>query len=245
MSHVMATSMQLTNCFFIAFAAMLLIPWLHCHGKWEGLFFLEVGMVTMYFDFYTVPLVTMGFPLMYLYILKQQKGTVLSLQKILGNVAAWFAGYVLMWIAKLSLTSLLTSVDALSQGFGSFFSRVGIQKDAKLEKYYSVEAAFQGVREAVFSDEAGAVVYLLCVGALLVIVLCRVVRGCVSFADFRSAAPYLLFAAIPMVWFVVTKQPVAIHYYFQYRTIALTHWAGGVFLYTLLGTKNRELMHTK
>ena len=44
---------------------MLLIPWLHRHGKWEGLFFMEVGMLTMYFDFYTVPLVTLGFPLLY------------------------------------------------------------------------------------------------------------------------------------------------------------------------------------
>jgi len=31
--HVLATSMQFTCCFFIAFAAMLLVPWLHRHGK--------------------------------------------------------------------------------------------------------------------------------------------------------------------------------------------------------------------
>ena len=72
--HVMATSMQFTCCFLIAFLAMLLVPWLHRHEKWEGLFFLELGMITMYFDFYTVPLITVGFPLLYLQILKQESG---------------------------------------------------------------------------------------------------------------------------------------------------------------------------
>ena len=238
--HVMATSMQLTCCFFIAFTAMLLIPWLNRHSKWEGLFFMEVGMITMYFDFYTVPLVTLGFPLMYLTILKQEKSAPVSWKRLLRNVAVWFAGYGLMWMAKLTLTSLLTSVDALTQGLNSFFSRVGIEKDAKLEKYYSVKAAFEGVAEAVFSDETGAAVYLLCAGLILAVVLYKVMRGRVSSQSFRNSAPYLFFAAIPLVWFVITKQPVAIHYYFQYRTIALTHWAAGVFLYYLLRTNTRE-----
>jgi len=243
--HVMATSMQLTCCFFIAFAGMLLIPWLHHHEKWEALFFMEVGMITMYFDFYTVPLVTMGFPLLYLCILKQEKTTSVSFGNLFRNLFAWFMGYGFMWIAKLSLTSLLTSVDALSQGFQSFFSRVGIEKDAELTEFYSVKAAFEGVREAVFSDETGAVIYLLCIGIILAIVLYKVLKRHTSFENFRNAVPYLLFATIPMIWFVITKQPIAIHYYFQYRTIALTHWAAGVFLYYLLPARSRELIKTK
>lgn len=241
--HVMATSMQLTCCFFIAFGAMLLIPWLHRHGKWEGLFFMELGMITMYFDFYTVPLVTMGFPLMYLCILKREEKLEVPVRSLLPNMAAWFGGYVCMWIAKLTLTTLLTSVNAFSQGFESFFSRVGIEKDAELAQFYSLEAAFEGVRTAVFSDEQGAVVYLLAVGLILAVVLWKVLRGRVSAENFRHAAPYLLFAVIPMVWFVITKQPIAIHYYFQYRTIALTHWAAGVFFCCLLSAKKKEQIH--
>lgn len=243
--HVMATSMQLTSCFLIAFAAMLLIPWLHHHEKWEALFFMEVGMITMYFDFYTVPLVTMGFPLMYLYILKQEKAVSVPVSNLFRNMTAWFMGYGFMWIAKLVLTSLLTSVNALSQGFESFFSRVGIEKDAELTEYYSVEAAFEGVRKAVFSDEVGAAVYLVCAGVILAVVLYKMLRGRITFENFQNAVPYLFFAGIPVVWFVITKQPVAIHYYFQYRTIALTHWAAGVFLHYLLPAKNRALTTAK
>lgn len=239
--HVMATSMQLTCCFFIAFGAMLLIPWLHRHEKWEGLFFMELGMITMYFDFYTVPLVTMGFPLLYLFVLKREEAARYSFGKLLRNMLTWLLGYGFMWIAKLGLTSLLTSEDALFEGIQSFFSRVGIQKDTNLTKYYSVEAAFEGVQEAVFSDKTGAVVYLLCAGLILAAVLYQALRGRTSFVHLRNAAPCLLFAVIPLVWFVITKQPIAIHYFFQYRSIALTHWGAGVFLYYLLPAKQKEL----
>lgn len=238
--HVMATSMQLTCCFFIAFGAMLLIPWLHRHEKWEGLFFMELGMLTMYFDFYTVPLVTMGFPLVYLLILRQEHGESVAWKPIFRNIGIWFLGYGLMWVAKLSLTSLLTSENALLDGFHSLFSRIGVEKDLDQIQSYSVRAAFDGIRETVFSDETGMIVYLLCAGVILVVAVCKVLRGRVSAGDFRKAAPYLFFAAIPLIWFVITRQPVAIHYFFQYRTIALTHWAAGVFLHYLLSAKNLE-----
>lgn len=243
--HVMATSMQLSCCFFIAFAAMLLIPWLHCHEKWETLFFMELGMATMYFDFYTVPLVTLGFPLLYLWVLKQEKGTPGSWKLLLKDMVSWLLGYGCMWIAKLTLTSLLTSQNALKHGFQSFFSRVGIQKDAELAKYYSLEAAFEGIRKAVFSDEMGAVVYLTCAAVILTVVLYKVLRRKTSLADLRNAAPYLLLAVLPLIWFVITKQPVAIHYFFQYRSIALTHWGAAVFLHYLLPAKSKELTITQ
>lgn len=238
--HVMATSMQLTCCFFIAFLAMLLIPWLRRNPKWEGLFFMEIGMLTMYFDFYTVPLVTVGFPLMYLCLMKQEESETVSFGNLLRNLGVWFAGYGLMWIAKLSLTTLLTEENALEFGLTSLFTRVGIAKDAELSQYYSLQPAFEGIRKTVFSDELGAEVYLLCAGVVLALVLWKVLRGCASLKTLQKAVPYLFFAAIPLVWFVITRQPVAIHYFFQYRTIALTHWGAGVFLYYLLSSKNRK-----
>jgi hypothetical protein len=243
--HVMATSMQFTCCFFIAFLAMLLIPWLKRNPKWEGLFFMELGMLTMYFDFYTVPLVTMGFPLLYLCILKQEAGEPILNKTLLRNVAAWFAGYGLMWVAKLALTSALTNQNALADGFESFFKRIGVAKDAGTIQYYSLEAAAEGLRKAIFSDELGAVVYLLGAGIVVAVVLLKLIRRQASFGSFRDAAPYLLFVGIPLVWFVITKQPVAIHYFFQYRTVALTHWAVGMFLYYLLPARRKELISTK
>ena len=238
--HVMATSMQFTCCFFIAFAAMLLVPWLYRHPKWEGLFFLELGILTMYFDFYTVPLVTLGFPMVYLWILRQEGSSPGTFRTVFRNMALWFLGYGGMWITKLTLTTLMTSENALQHGLESLLSRVGIRKDVQLDQYYSLEAAVDGLQESIFSDDAGRVVYLLCAGILLAVVLWKVFRGHVPRENFRMAAPYLFFGSIPLIWFVITKQPIALHFFFQYRTIALTHWAAGVFLCYLLPAKSRE-----
>ena len=87
----------------------------------------------------------------------------------------------------------------------------------------------------------GTAIYLLCVGAIFSIVLMKLIRGHGSARTFRNAAVYLLFVAIPFIWFVITKQPIALHYFFQYRTIALSYWATGVFLHYLLSAKRTEM----
>ena len=239
--YVMATSMQFTCCFLIAFLAMLLVPRIYDRPAWQGLFFMEIGMMTMYFDFYTVPLITMGFPLLYLCILKRKDGGNISWKRLWGNMGAWFAGYGGMWISKLVLTSLLTSDNTLQQGLQSFATRVGIQKDAELEEFYSLDFAMERLQGAIFSDEIGKVLYLLCVAVILAAVIFKLLKGHISGRLLRDSLPFLMLAVLPLLWFVITKQPVAIHAFFQYRTIALTHWASGVFLYQLLTAKNREL----
>ena len=241
--YVMATSMQFTCCFLIAFVAMLLVPWLSRHEQWEGLFFMECGMMAMYFDFYTVPMVTVGFPLLYLCILKRDRAVDVTIKKILKNFGIWFAGYGFMWIAKLVLTSALTSDNALQTGLDSLFKRVGIEKTQGLEQYYSVKAAFDAVAEAVFAETTGMVVWLLGLGILLVVVSYKLLKGHASMKNLRGSVPYLLLAAVPFLWFVITKQPVAIHGYFQYRNIALSYWAMGVFLYFLFEKKEQACIN--
>ena len=236
--HIIATSMQFSCCFIIMFIAMLLIPWLYRNPKWETLFFMEVGMLTMYFDFYTVPLITLGFPLVYLYVLRMERDMPIEGKTIFKDCLAWFLGYGFMWIARMVLTTVLTSVNSLEAGFLSFFQRTGIVVVEDLQEYYSASKAFAGIREAVFSDATGKTVYT--VGAVLIVawIIIRIARGKLHLDKYRYSLFFVLMAVAPLVWFYITKQPIAIHYYFQYRSIALTHWSAGVFFYSLVGREN-------
>jgi len=241
--HIIATSMQYTCCFLIMFLTMLMIPWLHQNPRFETLFFMEIGMITMYFDFYTVPLITIGFPLVYLQVLRMEEKAMLSPKGILKDLTAWFLGYGLMWIARLTITTVLTSENALESGIVSFLGRIGVQKVEELKEYYSVKMAFDGIREAMFSDGTGQTVYLIGATVIFVYVLVQILRKKANWGNWQYGVFFFIMAALPLGWFYITKQPIAIHYYFQYRSIALTHWSAGVFIYSILN-KDAKLSNT-
>ena len=132
-----------------------------------------------------------------------------------------------MWIAKLTLTTVLTSVNSLYEGFSSFTARVGLEKRADLEEYYSLQKLWDALKDAIFADDIGRLVYVMGFMAILVFVLIRVRKNRVPGKCLRNGLPALFVAVMPVIWFLLTVQPTAIHAYFQYRTIALTYWAVG------------------
>ena len=232
--HVIVNSMQYCCCFFIMFAAMLLTPAVHKCPQWEGLFFMEIGVVTMYFDFYTVPLITLGFPMVYLCALRLREGDALSGKRLAGNVLLWFAGYVLMWLAKLVLTSLLTEVNAVANGLGALMGRLGVTQTEGLEEYYSLELAMERLKDVLFCDREGMVLFLAVLAAVVLAVVWCALRRKAAAEAVKSLWLLPVIAALPFVWFLATIQPLAMHHYFQYRVIALTYWAAGTFVYFLL-----------
>lgn len=227
--QIVVNTVQFCICFIIAFTAMIFIPWLSRHTKYETLFFMELGIITMYFDFYTVPLITLGLPLIYLYCIHSANNHTFTRKKIALIFLSWFAGYAFMWVAKLCLTTILTEVDGISNGLGAFASRMGVNKNPDLMKYYSVSLAFEKLFQTLVSDTEGCIIIV----TSLVVMICT---GCVQF--FRRRIPVkrfgqnktlLLLACVPFIWFAATAQPTAIHSWFQYRSVVITYWALGIY----------------
>lgn len=232
--HVAAVSLQFSCCFFIAFLAMLLVPKIRQKPGWESLFFLELGILTQYFDFYTTPILTFALPMTYLYILRSRDGNPNESKTIGRNALSWSAGYGLMWLAKLTLTTLLTDVNALGQGFSSFSGRIGIEKVSGMESYYNPIAALRAVFVSLYSDREGKLILFAAVAILVLLLLYRFLRDKHSLQDLLPHWQLLLIAALPVIWFMVAAQPTANHHWFQYRGIAATFWAGFVYLQFLL-----------
>lgn len=242
--HVAAVSLQFSCCFFLAFLAMLLVPRIHRNPGWESLFFLELGILTQYFDFYTTPILTFALPMTYLYILHYQSGEKCSCLHVLKEFGIWFAAYVLMWLAKLTLTSLFTPVNALAQGFASFSGRIGIEKVSGMESYYNPIAALRSVFVSLYSDPAGKLVLFAAAAITFALLLVRFLRDKHQPRELLNHWPLLLIAALPVVWFIVAAQPTANHHWFQYRGIAASFWAGFVYLQYLLQRKADSTVST-
>lgn len=235
--HVIAVSLQFSCCFFIAFLAMLLMPRVSQRPAWESLFFLELGILTQYFDFYTTPVLTFVLPMTYLYILRTQSDVQPGLSQIGRNALSWSAGYGFMWLAKLILTTLLTDVNGLGTGFTSFMGRIGIEKTAGMEDYYNPLAALRTVAASLYSDHEGKLILFAAVALFFLFVLAAFLRGKHHPRELLSHWNLLVLAALPIIWFMAAAQPTANHHWFQYRSIAATFWAGLVYLQFLFDRK--------
>lgn len=235
--HVIAVSLQFSCCFLMAFAAMLAVPWVHRTEKWESLFFLELGILTQYFDFYTTPIITFALPMTYLYLLQKEDVPASQLKRIGADAGAWCAGYGLMWLAKLTLTSLLTDANGLGQGFASFSGRVGIEKVSGMESYYSPVASLRSVFVSLYSDSEGKLILLAAIVLVLLALVYCFFRKKPGLQALLSHCPLLLIAALPVIWFIAAAQPTANHHWFQYRGICASFWAGFVYLQLFFQTR--------
>lgn len=228
--QVLCNSLQYSCCFILALLALFFIPIVIQKGK-EIPFFLLLGMMTMYFDFYTSPLVVLGYPLIFMILLKtnEKPNVKLSLLSIVG----WGIGYGTMWIMKLLCATLFTSVNGFSNGFHSFAARVGITKRSDLIEYYDIGKAFRALIRVALPDTLSRIIACITILCMIIVLIFCIIYNklkhdqCVNYIT-------LLFPIIcTALWYMIAAQPTAIHAYFQYRNLSIVVFSGMMF-YSLL-----------
>lgn len=244
--NIICDSIQYSTCFFIAFLAMLLVPWIHNNPKYEKLFFLEIGMLTMYFDFYTTPILTFGFPMIYLYILRAMDGQETSWKWVMGNGLTWLVSYGLMWIAKLVLVSLLTPLNGFENSIGLFFHHTNLSHLSEVNFFEMMLTSMQKAWKPLFPSGIDERIGFFIIAALMVYLISQGVHRKIIVSDCRRYSSMLLIALLPMIWFATANRAMQNHYCFQYRSIAMVLWAVGVY-FILVGMKcekNKNLPET-
>lgn len=228
--YVICNSVQFSICFVIAFLAMLCVPWIESNPKYEKLFFMEIGMLTMYFDFYTTPIITFGFPLIFLYAVRAHTGRKMGVKEILTDAVVWFLSYVAMWFTKLVLTSTFTSLDAIDNGISSLFKWMGVNAAHQGSTQYNAFYALGGVIYALVSDVEGIKIaaVLLTLGIILMTIIVK--RNDIGLKKLLENKSLLLVSVFPLLWFAIASEPTAVHFWFQYRSVAMTFWAIGAYL---------------
>lgn len=215
-------SLSLSICFYVLTAAILVqlkMDRLLSRRGWYGLFFLMVGMATVYFDFLTYPLVTLVYPLgIYLYFHGSTfKKDIIGIIK---NSVEWSIGYVGMWAAKWILADCLTGSTCIQDAVETIFIRTGsAQGYSKIGGFFSVLAKnFQP-----FLNWC----YILI--AILFAVLFFAGMSKTFFRKIKSnlpgAASYFLLASYPFVWFFLTQNHSEQHWQFTCRILAASVFA--------------------
>lgn len=220
--HIICNSLQFSNCFLIAFVAMLLVPKIVENREKWFLFFWELGIVTMYFDFYTTPLITFAFPAIYLWLLTRRDKVRLTNRDILLAVGVWLAGYFLMWITKLILTDIFTSASGIKTGL----SAMGNWTVRPVQgNFITPIHTFYRIAAAIVADSEGACIWGIAILTILFITIKTKKDRSIYSKNIIANKDLLLFIGFICLWFLITYKPTAVHYYFQYRSIAICYWS--------------------
>lgn len=238
---VISDCLQYSCCFLIAFAAMLFMPWVVTQNSIiEKLVFFEIGIITMYFDFYTTPVITLGFPLLYLYLLCQTKGKTKTAREIFGNAVMWLIGYGSMWIAKLMLTTAFTSYNGFENGFSSLIGWLNPVNSNGGNAFLLPISAIINVIIVILTDRKGVLVYAF-TGVVICFMVCRAVKQKNLSVDIlKKNINILIIGSFPILWFIVAAKPTSTHSSFQYRSVALIYWCLFSWLSLAYTTKNKS-----
>ena len=202
--YVMQFSVQFAWVLILALATIL---WMTYHRDMKpaqcGLLLFVTGSLTAYFDLITVPTLTLGLPLVAWVALQQQGDWLRGIGNLLLLALWWLAGYVLTWLAKWGLATLLTDSNIFADAY------------VEATSWNNNSSSYIG---AAFGNCLSKVQWFyVAVPALLLTVL-AVVRP--QKGGWRMALQYLLVMLIPLVYYLLMAHPAAHHSWFNYRALA-------------------------
>lgn len=181
------------------------------------LFFI-IGSITVFIDFLTAPLVTLGLPLIIYLLLSQKynknlKEIILSLVKI---CIAWGLGYALTWMSKWVITQVMLGRPVISQAIEQAKFRINLGTN----KLGYSDVVIKNIR---FLSEN---VVLAILSLLIIYIVGNLIlknKKDINFKqNWKNAVPYIITAIFPFMWYLVLQEHSYIHSFFTYRILIVT-----------------------
>ncbi len=237
-------SLQYAAVFYLTFLFMLLI--LHygerlSQEKLILLFFL-VGILTSFFDLLTVPLLTLGLPLIALLGLrlfhelpagKSALGSTLQLSVF------WALGYGLFWASKWLIGGLVLKADVLSDAVSAALMRLNVPEYTDPGKHFdrlpvilkNIKSLFPSFPFSFLAFAGAALGVAAAFGAGFL--LAR--RGHeTKRTPFRDLFPLALVTLYPFLWYCVLTNHSGIHAFFTCKLLSITIFGGLMLLLCFL-----------
>lgn len=232
-----AMCLQYADIYIISmfFTCMVLFAdkWLANNNRYVLLFAIN-GIMVSYFDFFTYPLVALGFPLIAL-LLVQHNDNKCSFRKILQYSCSWGIAYIAMWAGKFAVAELFTDRDVFKEAINQVIFRtvgdassVGIAND-------SYAATLRAMGRIVTEPPMLLLLLLLGVGVCLLSLFEKKKIRNGNFKDgFVVNLPFLFITILPFIYYLVVKNHSVVHPWIEYRELALSVFGVGIIISNLL-----------
>ncbi|MCL2403698.1 MAG: hypothetical protein FWC86_05690 [Coriobacteriia bacterium] len=224
-SWIAPLGFQFFTSYLIAFLATLVLYWMLQRSKrhqWILPFFLVVGVLTVFFDFLTTPLLTFLLPLALYLLWSIRVREEQSLMKTVSAGAAWLVGYAGFWFTKWLITGALYSFEHANSEFAhALTQRSGIEEGGISYRF----AAIYNNLYQLFAAHPDGTLHMTDFFAIvaLTLVLLAVIWWLLfrfsgtSKEQLKRALPMLLVVAGPYVWYFAVAHHSTFHSWFTYR----------------------------
>jgi len=197
------------------------------------IFFLIIGIVVVYVDFLTYPIVSFLLPLLTYMILKKKEllsSTKKGVLAAISYLAFWGIGYVGMWMMKWIVGTIMTGgkENAIAEGFEQIVYRSGNGG----VHYGFFETAFENIKMLFIVPIIIAV--FIAIIAVIIFVIVKKIR---IKLNPNVVIPVLFVGLIPFMWYFGAREHSMDHAYFTFRNLAGTVMAVAIAVFETIFSK--------
>ena len=224
-------SLQGTSVFLIATIASIIL--LSRDIKDKLMFFMVIGGITSFFDFLTVPIVTLGIPLLiYAMIGNKENSTYKKFYLEISKCCiCWAVGYLGVWITKWILVDLVYNKKLIS----SVIEQAKYRTTNSGQKCRFLDVMIQNL----------SIIRLQFFWALIITIILLVIK-IVKIKDlkrikfnYKEIVIYLCIGCLGIAWYLALKQHSYRHFFFTYRNLWLISTSVLLSVYNILKITNK------
>lgn len=203
--------------------------------KNKSLPFLIVGMLTNFFDFLTVPLVTLGMPLILYFLLKNKNNKEIDSKEnfleILEFSFLWGIGYGATWITKWILVDCFLQKDLIFTALQQIMYRSsGGNYNPLLVIFFNLSFVYKNILYTMLITVLLTSIYLLLNRKNKLNINTKIKE------TLKTIFPYIVIAVMPLIWYAFLKNHSIDHAFFTYRNLLLTILCTNISVYKVLET---------
>lgn len=182
--------------------------------------FFVIGGLASFFDFLTVPIISLGFPLIIYFLILQEKRKIdwkETIKIIAISSITWVLGYGLIWITKWVIVDLVYNKGIIKTSIEQFIYRSGTH-NADGDAYTYAETLYRNM--ILFIGIPPLYLFYLLIVSLVDFII-NMIKKIKIRQNLINALPYAIILLMPFVWYFVLRNHSFRHVYFTYRDLLL------------------------
>ncbi|MDO4282536.1 MAG: hypothetical protein Q4D02_02775 [Clostridia bacterium] len=198
--------------------------------KYNNYFFI-IGMITAFFDLFTIPVAIFAFPLILCMLLYKEKDIKLLIKDCFRYCLLFSIGYVAMWTTKWIIVDAVYERELIKNAICQALYRID-SLNVKFWQVQSLNITFIGLPVAIYT------------GAIYVV---NIIVTIYEKIKFKKVDPIFclnlllgIIGVTPMLWYTFIREHSAGHAYFTYRNLLVTCICSQIMMIHILDKKIKK-----